>query len=83
NKKEKIKTSEAHFKTGDIVAITSNVAGLDYAHTGLIYKKNGKSLFMHASSSNKKVIIDCTISEYVRRKSYPAEITILRPLSLV
>jgi hypothetical protein len=75
-----LQKSEKHFKTGDIVAITSNVAGLDYAHTGLIIEENGQNRFIHASSAHKKVKIDCPLSEYVGKKSYPAEVTVVRPI---
>ncbi|MEP7145547.1 MAG: N-acetylmuramoyl-L-alanine amidase-like domain-containing protein, partial [bacterium] len=42
-------------QTGDIVGITSAIEGLDVAHTGYVYKKDGKTYLMNASLKNKQV----------------------------
>lgn len=79
--KNKVATIENRLQTGDIIAIVNTAKGLDYSHTGLIYKKNGKAHFMHASSVKKKVIIDKTIWEYLKHsKRTNKGITVLRPL---
>jgi len=44
-------------KTGDIIATTTNVKGLDISHTGFVYKQNGKTYFLHASIESKKIIV--------------------------
>ncbi len=74
---------EDKLKTGDIIALTSNVSGLDYAHTGLILRESGVSHFLHASSEEKKVILDSNISEYVYRVGKKQSITVLRPLNVI
>lgn len=44
-------------KNGDIIAITTNVPGLDVAHLGLAYYEKGVLRLLHASSAEKKVTI--------------------------
>ncbi len=44
-------------ETGDIIAATSTVAGLDIAHTGLAVWKNGQLLLMHAPLVGSRVQI--------------------------
>ena len=44
-------------KDGDIIAITTNIAGLDISHLGIACYKKGKLHLLHASSSAKKVIL--------------------------
>ncbi len=79
--KGEVKTIEFYLRTGDIIAIVNTNKGLDYSHTGLIYRKNDTAHFMHASSLKKKVILDKSISEYLKHsKKSNKGITVLRPL---
>lgn len=45
-------------KNGDILAITTNIKGLDVVHTGFAIWMGGKLHLLHASSAMKKVILD-------------------------
>lgn len=48
-----------------MIGFTTAVDGLDTSHTGFAYRKNGKLTFIHASSAQKKVVIDKkTLSDY-------------------
>lgn len=79
--KHKVKAIENKLKTGDIIAITTSNKGLDYSHTGMIYKdKQGVAHFLHASSTKKKVTLDVSISEYLATVKSNTGITVLRPL---
>jgi hypothetical protein len=74
---------EPELRTGDLIAIATSIAGLDYSHTGLIYKDaEGRARFLHASSAKKRVVLDATLSEYLANgpKSQTG-ISVLRPLS--
>ena len=42
---------------GDIVAIVTNIKGLDIYHVGIIFLENGKIFLLHASSLKKRVLI--------------------------
>lgn len=78
--KSKIKQIESKLQNGDIICIVTNKTGLDYAHLGFVYMHNdGTTRLMHASSTQKKVIIDTTISEYLNSVKTHSGITILRP----
>ncbi|MCC6865378.1 MAG: DUF1460 domain-containing protein [Ignavibacteria bacterium] len=70
-------------KTGDIIATTTNIKGLDVTHTGYIYKENGGTFFMHASSKSKKVIISNEeLQDYVASDSKKTGIMIARPMEI-
>jgi len=77
--KENVKKAESRIEAGDIMAITTNKVGLDYSHTGLAVKDGKKALFMHASSKQKKVIIDSRISEYLAKSKSATGISVIRP----
>ncbi len=79
--KSKVQQIENQLQNGDIVCIVTNKSGLDYAHLGFIFKnQDGKARLLHASSVQKKVIIDTTISEYLNSVSSHIGITVLRPI---
>ncbi len=84
--KHKIKEIEPFIRNADIICIATNKKGLDYSHVGLAYieetKKTKKARLIHASSKQKKVIIDKTISEYLSESSNSIGITILRPMEV-
>lgn len=44
-------------KDGDIIAITTNTPGLDVAHLGIAFYVNDKLTLLHASSSQKQVVV--------------------------
>ena len=58
--KEKLNQSsnELKIKNGDILAITTNIKGLDVVHVGFAYWNQGKLHLLHASSVAGKVIMD-------------------------
>lgn len=79
--KEKVKAIESKLQSGDIIAITTKVNGLDYAHIGIAFRDNfGKLRLFHASSVYKKVIIDKELKEYLDGNKLQTGITVLRPL---
>ena len=48
-----------YIENGDILAITTNIKGLDVAHIGFaIYNSSDELCLLHASSKHKKVLID-------------------------
>ena len=67
--KEQVKDLGENIQTGDIIAITTNIEGLDVTHTGFALIRNGKAYLLHASSGAKKVIVsDETLHEYLARQ---------------
>jgi hypothetical protein len=77
--KKRVRALEATIQHGDIIAITTNKKGLDYSHVGFAYKKNGKLYLMHASTTEKKVVISQhTLSAYLMRYAHQTGISVLR-----
>ena len=53
-------------KAGDIILITTNIAGLDTSHLGIAILYNGTIHLLHASSEYKKVMISLSpLKEYM------------------
>lgn len=66
--KETLSKDLSFIQTGDIIAFTSHVAGLDVNHEGIAYWKNKQLHFIHASSEEKKVVISKeTLVDYLHR----------------
>jgi hypothetical protein len=79
--KNKVAEIESQLQTGDIIAITSKVPGLDYNHVGMVYiDENGVRRFLHASLGKKKVTLDRRLSDYLASVDKHTGITVLRPL---
>lgn len=78
--KKNVAKIEKFLLSGDIIAVATSKKGLDYSHTGLIYKDTlGNARFLHASSRAKKVILDTTLSVYLSKIQSDIGITVLRP----
>ena len=60
-------------RDGDIIALVTNIKGLDVTHMGIAVWVKGKLHMLHASSKEKKVILDPTpMHDYLApRKSCP------------
>lgn len=78
----KLAAAEPLLKTGDIVAITTKIDGLDVAHTGLVIRtKDGVAHFMDASSRLGKVTLETgSISQAIGRTKSWTGAMFARPL---
>jgi len=77
--KHKVAGIERKLQNGDIIGIASAHDGGYCSHVGIIIKDSqGRSRFMHASSTHKKVIIDSTISGYLNKYRKHAGILVAR-----
>lgn len=62
----------ADLREGDIVAMTTNIKGLDVTHLGIIKMVDGTPHLMHASSKAGKVVVDeLSIFDYIKRNRTP------------
>lgn len=79
---ENIEKYEHNIHNGDIIGITTNIAGLDISHTGIAVKlEDNRIHFMHAPSTGKKIqITKETLAEYIKRNTKQTGIIIVRPL---
>ncbi len=80
--RDRVTGIESQLRTGDLVAIATSIPGLDYSHTGLIYRDaDGAAHFLHASSARRRVMLDQRIGEYIARSAKSVTgITVLRPV---
>lgn len=77
--KWKIEKIENQIQEGDIIAITSNVDGLDFNHEGFAIRQNGRVYLLHASYEQKKVIISKELLvDYLNRIHKHSGISVLR-----
>lgn len=66
---------------GDVIAITTSLSGLDFAHLGIAVRQKGKVFLLHASSTGKKVLISETpLSVYLAGIKKHSGIVVVRPL---
>ncbi len=66
---------------GDIIGLTSSIDGIDINHVGIIILKNNQFHLLHASLSNKKVLIsEGPITDFLAPKSKNTGIMIARPV---
>lgn len=61
--KEKLEEHKSQIKEGDIIALATNIKGLDFVHLGFATQnvKTGELHLLHASSVEKKVVISTKI----------------------
>lgn len=82
--KTDIEANSAEFKSGDIVAFVTTIKGLDVSHIAFIYKEKSpkeRLTFIHASSGEKKVIVEkLTLEQYCLKSKSNKGIIIVRPL---
>ena len=67
-------------KDGDIVCFVTTIKGLDISHVGVVCRVGDKLTFIHASTTQKKVIVnDAPLQEYVESIKRNSGIMIVRP----
>lgn len=77
--KQEIRKQEHLIRSGDLIAITTQVAGLDVSHVGLALQHNGRLHLLHASSVSKQVEISPEpLAEYMAGKSSQTGIMVCR-----
>lgn len=77
---EQIAAADALIRSGDLIAITTGVKGLDVSHTGIAVRKD-KIHLMHASQRNGKVVISAEpLAELVPTLKNSTGIMVFRPL---
>lgn len=66
-------------KNGDIIAITTNIPGLDVAHMGIAMYVDNKLTLLHASSVEKKVVISTlSLAQMLKNNAKWTGIRVLR-----
>ncbi len=79
--KANVRKLESQIQDGDIIAITSNIEGLDFNHEGFAIRKNGRIHLLHASQEMKKIVISTEpLSDYLNRFKKHSGIAVVRLL---
>ena len=79
--KDQVKDVEKNIQSGDIIGIVTKASGGHCSHVGLALRtEDGVCHFMHASRNYKKVVVDKSISGYLKDFKLHAGIIIARPL---
>ncbi len=78
--KEKVEQMESKIQNGDLIAITTNIPGLDIGHVGIAVKESdGRIHFLHAPLSGSKVqISEKPLPEYLAAVKKHTGIVVLR-----
>ncbi len=77
--KNEVSKVEDQLQEGDIIAITSNIAGLDFNHEGFVVKKGNQAYLLHASSDAKSVVISNEpLVDYLQKIKKHTGIVVLR-----
>jgi len=65
---DQIEANEHMIRSGDIIALTTSIEGLDITHTGIAFrKKDGRIHLLHASSSGEVKVSELTLVDYLKR----------------
>lgn len=77
--KASIQSLESGIKSGDLIAITTTIKGLDVSHVGMAIEKNGRIHLLHASTrSNKVEISQVPLASYLAKSKSQAGIMVCR-----
>ena len=79
--KDQVAACEPRIQSGDIIGIVTNRPHVFCSHVGLALRtSDGVCRLMHASSTQKKVIVDKAIHDYLNSTKSHAGIVVARPL---
>ena len=76
---DQIRSVYDRLQTGDIVGFSTDIGGLDVAHTGLVLKDGAQARLLHASLSGG-VVVSPDLQRYVQNIDHQVGIVVARPL---
>ena len=77
---QQIRRQYSKLQPGDIIAVATNIPGLDVTHTGFVYRQpNGNMGFIHASPAGQ-VTIARDLERYISRVKHAIGILVARPI---
>ncbi len=78
--KQQLKQALNKIQSGDIIAITTTISGLDIVHTGIAVVECDSVFLLHASEKEKKVVRSALpLDEYLAGNKSQSGVVILRP----
>ena len=76
-----IENREHLIQSGDIIALTTSIEGLDITHTGIATReKDGRIHLLHASSAGQVKVSELPLTDYLRKIKNNTGIMVARPL---
>lgn len=79
---DKIRGVYSKLRAGDVIALATDIGGLDVAHTGFVYKnQDGSTGLLHASTT-KGVVVSPDLQAYVENNKRQIGIVVARPLEM-
>ena len=76
---ENIQRIEKEIRNGDLIALTTTIEGLDISHVGIAMHINNRLHLLHASSSEKKVVVsDLPLAEMLLQTKNQSGIMVAR-----
>ena len=80
---DEIEASEHLIKSGDIIALTTSIKGLDITHTGIATReKDGRIHLLHASTVGEVVVSRLPLIDYLKKIKNNTGIIVARPTNL-
>lgn len=76
----KIKQAYSKMQPGDIVAIATKIKGLDFTHTGLVYRNSDRRIGLIHASPSGAVKVSPDLQTYVNQVKDQAGIVLVRPV---
>ncbi len=78
---EQVETSESLIQSGDIIALTTSIEGLDVTHTGIATREaDGRIHLLHASASGQVEVSAQPLADYLKKIKNNTGILVARPL---
>jgi hypothetical protein len=82
--KDRVAALGSAIQDGDLIAITSDIQGLDIVHVGVAIHQQGRLHLMHASTDQKRVVIsDKPLAEYLRGNRRQTGIMVARMVEVM
>ena len=80
---DQIEANEHLIQTGDIIALTTSIKGLDVTHTGIATRESdGRIHLLHASTGSMQVeVSDLPLADYIKKIKNNTGIMVARPTS--
>ncbi|WP_281541947.1 N-acetylmuramoyl-L-alanine amidase-like domain-containing protein [Maribacter aestuarii] len=77
---EDIAKNEHLIQSGDIIALTTSIKGLDVTHTGIATREeDGRIHLLHASTVGEVVVSDVPLTDYLKKVKSNTGIMVARP----
>jgi cell wall-associated NlpC family hydrolase len=77
---EEVANREAQIENGDIIALATDIKGLDVTHTGIAVRADsGRIHLLHASTVGEVVISEAPLAEYLKEVKHNTGIIVARP----